>query len=427
MPATNIRTALFEQKRVRQQRTWWNILKLTASEWVQDDAMTWAAAVSCYTLLALAPMLVIAIQVGTFMSGGREQAVQRIQSQVQSWMGSDAARAIRPIIDRIIHRGNGYVATSLSILLIVFGIGGLFSELQQAMNRIWKVKPRPGRVVVTFVRARIMSVIVMTIAAIVLITSVFVTAFLENAGASLGIQWRHLATVINALVSVVVLTLLFALLYRTIPDAEIEWGSTFVGAIISAILFVIGKYGLAYYFKLAAPSSAYGAAGSLAAVLIWVYYSAQIVFFGAEFTQVYAKTRGHGVRPSRHAQFLSTFDETETATPSNESPDRKPPRGSFRNSDDSLADYSQVLTRGLRGSEGRSGGSHEIADHALFRNMAAAALGLAIGAIIGGRRNNRSAGERQTLAAASIGDRMKRVEKKLDRVSRGVRAARRYL
>ena len=163
----------------------------------------------------------------------------------------------------------------------------------------------------------------------------------------LDCAWHYLATIINVVVSIGVLTLLFALLYKTVADAEIGGGQAqAIGTIISAVLFEIGKFGLAYYFKLAAPSSAYGAAGSLAAVLIWVYFSAQIVFFGAEFTQVYAKTRGSGVRPSKHAQFLSTCDETEPATPSNEPPDRKPARTRFPTGDDSHADYASVLSRG---------------------------------------------------------------------------------
>jgi len=423
MPATDIRTALLERSRIRDRGSWWNILKLTASEWVDDDAMTWAAAVACYTLLALAPMLVIAIEVATVMLGGKDQAVVRVQSQVQSWMGPDAAKAIVPMIDRIIHQGGGKFAAVVSIVLVILGVGGLFSELQQAMNRIWKLKPRPGTAVMTFVRARLKSVIVMTVAAIMLVASILVTTWLENTSHAIGLRWRYLASATNAVVSVGVLTLLFALLYKTIPDADIEWRSTAVGAIISAVLFEIGKFGLACYFKLAAPSSAFGAAGSLAAVLIWVYYSAQIVFFGAEFTQVYAKTRGSGVRPSKHAQFLSTCDETETATPSSKPPEDKPPRPSFQAGGDSPADYAGVLSQGLRSSEfsGPSAAPPGLEQRVLVRNLLAAGAGLAVGAVIGGLGSSRIDGTKPAtgaLANAALSQRMKLIEQKIGRGSR---------
>jgi membrane protein len=414
MAATNIRAALSGQRQMKAQRSWWNILKRTASEWLDDDAMTWAAAVACYTLLALASMLVIAIKVATVMLRGQDRAVERVQSQVEVWMGSEAARAIAPIIDRIIHQSNGRFAAIVSTVLVILGVGGLFSELQQAMNRIWKLKPRPGTAVMTFVRARVKSVIVMTLAAIILVANVLVTSWLQSATVAMGLRWHYLTIAIDAVGSIGVLTLLFALLYRTIPDAEIEWRSTAIGAIISAVLFEIGKFGLACYFKMAAPSSAFGAAGSLAAVLIWVYYSAQIVFFGAEFTQVYAKTRGSGVRPSKHAQFLSICDETETTTPNNEPPERKPPRISF----DSPADYATVLSRGQGTMESSATKtSLENSERVLVRNLLAAGAGLAVGATIGGlgvARATRAGG----LDATVLDERLKQIERKLGSMSR---------
>jgi len=421
MPATNIRAALSQQRRTQQQGSWWNIIKSTVSEWVDDDAMTWAAAIACYTLLALAPLLVIAVLIATVMLGGQEQAVQKIESEARGWMGPDAARAIAPIIGRNMHRGNGVLALSVSIILVVLSVGGVFAELQQAMNRIWKVKPRPGTALMTFVRARLTSLFVIVIAVIVLVISVLVTAWLQHTSTAIGLHWKGWAIVVNSVVSLAVLVLLFALIYRTVPDAEIKWRSTVIGAIISAILFEVGKYGLAFYFKLAAPSSAYGAAGSLAAVLIWIYYSAQIVFFGAEFTQVYAKARGDGVQPSKHAQFFSTCDETETATPSNEPPDRKPTRAGAPSGDDSHADYTSVLSWGLETTNSSATAtSLSNGERVLLRNLLAAGAGLAVGATIGGLgavRATRSKPPAGTRDAARLDERLKQIERKLQSVS----------
>ena len=324
MSPTDIRTALAEQRKVRERGSWLNIIKQTASEWMDDDCMTWAAAVACYALLALAPLLVIAIKVGTVVLRGKANDVS--SAVVQSMGTAAAGDAIREIIQKIEHHGGGIIASAISAVLTVLGVGGVFAELQQAMNRIWKLKPKPGKALSGFLRARLKSVVVMAVAALLLLASVVVATWLGHLTKSIGPGLKYVTWVIDVAVSVGVLTLLFALVYKTVPDAEISWRSTAAGALISAILFEVGKYGVALYFRFAAPTSAFGAVGSLAAVLIWIYYSAQIVFFGAEFTQVYAKSRGHGVRPSRYALVLSKCDETETPTPSAAPPSQKPQR-----------------------------------------------------------------------------------------------------
>ena len=322
MPASN---AIPQKNRVDRNSSWFALIKETVTEWVDDDAQTWAAAVACYTLLALAPLLVLAIHfLSVFLSGHVPQ--DQIQHQAQAWMGPKAGEAIAEIVKNASKPGSGKVATIISLILAIVSVGGVYAELQQAMNRIWKVKAKPNSAMMAWLWARAKSLGVVLSAALLLLASVVATTWLGKIMTSLGLTWKYLGLGIDVLASVVVLTLLFAILYRTVPDAEIEWRTTWIGAIMTAVLFELGKYGLALYFKYASPSSAYGAAGSLAAVLIWIFYSCMIIFFGVEFTQVYAKAKGHGVRPSKHAEVLSKTNEVETATPSKMDPQDKPQR-----------------------------------------------------------------------------------------------------
>ena len=424
MSPTDIRTALAEQRKAR--ASWGSIIKATVSEWIDDDAMTWAAAVACYAVLALAPLLVIAIKVIAVIKGGKA-AGTLISTEAVGWMGPATAQAIDEILKKSSQPGSGVVAALVSAALVVLSVGGVFAELQQAMNRIWKIKPTPGRALWRYIEARLISVMVMAVAALLLLGSLVVATWLENVTWDLGLGWKYITWLIDAAVSIGLLTLLFAMLYRTAPDANIAWRVTWLGAFITAVLFQVGKYALAAYFKFAAPSSAFGAVGSLAAILIWIYYSAQIVFFGAEFTQVYAKQRGPGVRPSKHAQFLSECDETETATPSPQPPGAKPPKPVPRqpwNAPSPAQQYAAVLAphAGTTGPAARARIAASVSrQQAILRTYLAAGATLAVGALIGGygalAARNRPRPGRKDLAAARLDERINRIEQKVSHAS----------
>lgn len=288
--------------------SWAAIVRQTGSEWVDDDATTWAAAVACLALLALAPLLVVAIRVLAAVLGPAA-AHHQIQTQAADWIGPSGGDAIEQILARAAARGNGTRATIISLVVFIISAGGVFAQIQQAMNRIWKVRLRSGMALFGFLRARLMSIAVVIIAGIILLAAVPATAWLEHLTQAVGVGWRSTAWIIDVLVSLTVLTLLFALLYTTVPDVDIPWEATWAGAVTTAVLFEIGKFALSAYFKYESPASAFGAVGSLAAVLIWVYYSSMIVFFGAEFTQVFSKSRHFHLRPSKHAQWLSECEE----------------------------------------------------------------------------------------------------------------------
>jgi membrane protein len=394
MSATNVRAALAEQRQSEQQRSWFAILKASASEWIDADAMTWAAAIACYTVLALAPLLVIAVKVATVLLR-QSNAINNIRGAANNWIGSDGARVVGAILDKMANQRSGTLAAIISGVLVIISVGGVFAEVQQAMNRVWKLKRKPGGALMAFIRARLKSVVVLGFAALVILASVVAVTWIGNLNKSSGTVWVIIHWVIEFLATIIVMTIIFGIVFKTVPDARIGWRSTIWGAVITAVLFALGKYGLTMYFRFAAPTSAFGAVGSLAAVLIWIYYSAQIALFGAVVTQVFSKRREHGVQPSEHAEFLKECDETETATPSGEEPGGKPERPTSRRQPAPAggrrapADpgYADVLGQYAR--PGHAPPQFLIdadarQEQAVARNLIVAGASLAFGALLGG-------------------------------------------
>jgi len=408
MPGSN---ASASPNRVDRNTSWFGLIKETATEWIDDDAQTWAAAVACYTLLALAPLLVLAIRfLSVFLSGHVPQ--DQIQNQAQAWMGAKAGEAIAEIVKTASRPGQGTVATIISLIVAIVSVGGVFAELQQAMNRIWKVKAKPKNAIIAWLWSRGKSLVVVIAAAVLLLASVVATTWLAKAMASIGLTWKYLGVGIDVLASLVVLTLLFAILYRTVPDAEIAWRSTWIGAIMTAVLFELGKYGLALYFKFGSPSSAYGAVGSLAAVLIWIFYSCMIIFFGVEFTQVYAKAKGHGVRPSKHAEVLSKTNEVETATPSKMDPQDKPQRPTI-----GRPPPEDIAAGVADGSWGQPVGTYSSSGRIPWAGLAAIATGALLSAFGVKRLNDLSPGFCRDVKTARLHNRLRNVEDEVGRVS----------
>lgn len=433
MAATDVKTALAEQRQAMQKASWFGILKTSASEWSDADAMTWAAAIACYTVLALAPLLVVAVKVGALFLRGQAGAVSTIQQNAGKWMGTSAASdAIAAILDKIIHQQSGWLATIISSVLVIVSVGGVFAEIQQAMNRVWKVKPKPGGALWAFVRARLKSVVVLAIAALVVLASVAAASWITKLSGNSGTGWAIFNWAVELIATLVAMTIIFILVFKTVPDAQIGWRVTVWGAIFTAVLFAVGKYALTLYFHFAAPTSAFGAVGSLAAVLIWIYYSAQIVLFGAVLTQVYSKQRGQGVKPSEHAQFLKECDETETATPSPEEPHNKPTRpasgdGGRRFAAAAAPDsgYAAVLGRYAppAASQAQFLMDPEAAqEQAVVRNLVVAGASLAFGALLGGygalRARRPTIVPVQKPVRSGLQRRIDRIERKVAHASR---------
>ena len=283
------------------------LLKETFQEWQEDKASRLAAALAYYTIFSLAPLVIIAIEIAGAVFG-EEAARGEIERQIQGLVGSAGAEVIQTAIQNANKPdANGGLASLISVIVLLFGASGVFSELQDSLNTIWEVQPKPGRGIKGFVSKRILSFSMVLGIGFLLMVSLIVSAVLSGLSAYMshlvpGIDWFW--GIVNFVISFGVISLLFALIYRFLPDVKITWNDVAIGAIITALLFTIGKTVLGLYLGQGSFASTYGAAGSLVIVLAWVYYSAQILFFGAEFTQVYATKYGSKIVPNENAEFM---------------------------------------------------------------------------------------------------------------------------
>jgi membrane protein len=286
---------------VREIPSLWLTLKLTISNWIEDNAMRLSAALSLYTIISLGPLLVITFKLITMLWRDQQVVRHQIVTQVTSLMGAQAANAIQPMLDSATGAKNGIFATMVGTIVLFLSATCVFGELQDSMNTVWGVKPKPNQGLINFVRNRLLSMGMVFGIAFLLLVSMFVSALLTVLAKSFAGDAKGLAFAIDIFVSFAVQTLLFAAIFKFLPDVKLQWKYVWTGAILTAILFTIGKYGLALYFKYATPTSAFGAAGSLVAVLLWVYYSSFILFFGAEFTRAWAWNHGHRTEPLPNA------------------------------------------------------------------------------------------------------------------------------
>ena len=269
----------------------WSLLGETFVEWYDDRAPRLGAALAYYTVFALAPGLILIIALAGVVLG-KEAAQGQIISQVEDLAGEAGAEAVRATIESARNAGSSLVATTLGIVTLLFGLWGVFGELQDALNTIWRVPATPGLGVVGVIRQRFWSFTMVVGIGFLLLVSLAASAGLAAFGKFFS-QLLPLPAVVmettNALLSFVIITFMFAVIYKALPDVKLAWRNVWTGAAVTAVLFTIGKTLIGLYLGRSTVASVYGAAGSLIVILLWVYYSAQIVFFGAEFTKVYSR------------------------------------------------------------------------------------------------------------------------------------------
>jgi len=278
------------------------VLKETGMQWSDDEASRLAASLSLYTLLSIAPLLVIAVAVAG-MVFGEEAARGQISQQIGGIVGPQAGQAIQGLVANASTPSSGIVSSIVSIGVVLFGASGVFGELQASLNRIWEVKPRPGRGIKGLIRDRFFSFAMVMGVAFLLLVSLLVSAALAGISGYFKnvISFPLLWEAFNLAVGIGVTSVLFALIFKLVPDIKIAWRDVWVGGLVTAILFAIGRTALGWYVGRSATVSPFGAAGSLVALIVWVYYSAQILFLGAEFAQVYASRYGARIVPSPNA------------------------------------------------------------------------------------------------------------------------------
>ena len=285
-----------------------SLLKETAFEWHADRAPRLGAALAFYTLFSLAPLLVVIIAI-TALAFGRDIASAELVQQIEIFIGADGARVIQATIENTSRPSSGIAATIIGLATMLFGTTVVFSELRDALNTIWKVTPTSRRsMAIGIIWDRFLAFGMVLGISVLLLLSIIANAMLKAIlpifGTMLPSHVNWLQTV-NFGFSFVIVILLFTMVYKVLPDVEIAWEEVLVGALVTAVLFMIGKFLIELYLRYSTTAVVYGAAGSLVVLLIWIYYSAQIVYFGAEFTKAYAKYRGHKVLPTKDATAMT--------------------------------------------------------------------------------------------------------------------------
>ncbi|MGF1676314.1 MAG: YihY/virulence factor BrkB family protein [Rivularia sp. (in: cyanobacteria)] len=282
----------------------WRVLKETFSEWQFNEVSLLASSLAYYTVFSLAPLMVIIITIlGAIY--GEATAKQQIIEQLQEIVGQEGAQLLATAIANMREDTRGGVFRLIfNFAFFAFGASGVFAQIQYALDKIWEVKPEPKRQIFNFFRKRILSFSMIVVIAFLLFVSYFISSILvvivnnlSNLLPGLGYLWQLL----SFLLSFSVLTVLFAAIYTILPDAQVAWRSTLVGAAITALLFMIGQFLFGLFLSQIDIGSAYGVAGSFVIIITWIYYAAHILFLGAEFTKVYAKMQGSPIVPEEYA------------------------------------------------------------------------------------------------------------------------------
>ena len=284
-------------------KAFWGLMKSTATEWSEDQAPMLGAALAFYSVLSIAPLLLIAVAVASVVYG--EQAASgELADKLKKFVGDQGADAMQTMLQNAHKPGAGPIAALVGFGTLLFAASGVFGQLQTSMNTIWEVQPKPGRGLLGMVKDRFLSFAMVLGTGFLLLTSLILSTVVSatlSVVQNMAPGLKPLLAFSDTLVSAVVVILLFALIFKLLPDAKVAWRDVWVGSALTTILFLIGKALIGLYLGRSSYGSAYGAAGSLVILLVWIYYSAQILFFGAEFTQVYANRYGSQIRPSSNA------------------------------------------------------------------------------------------------------------------------------
>jgi membrane protein len=272
----------------------WKLLRSAASDWSDDNASRLAAALAYYTLLSIAPMIVLAVAIAGLVYG-EDAARGQIASELSREVGPQAANALQAIIESAKTPSSGVIGTIVGVITLLVGASGVFSELQASLNQVWEVEPPPHGGLLAMIKERFFSFALVLGVAFLLMLSLLLSAIVAAIGHFIEGRMPGgdgLWSALNVAFSFATSAALFAVIFRVVPDVRLRVRDVWVGAMVTAVLFNVGKFALGLYLGHSSMASAYGASGSIIALVVWVYYSAQILLFGAEFTQAYARRNG---------------------------------------------------------------------------------------------------------------------------------------
>jgi membrane protein len=285
----------------------WGILRETGNAFVEDNAFKLSASLSYYTIFALGPVLIIIISLaGIFL--GHDAVEGRLYSEMKDVIGSEASLQLQQIIANLHRTHSTTTGAIVGAIILLIGATGVFTEMQDSINYIWSVKAKPQKGWLKYLINRLLSFSLIIGLGFLLIVSLIVNALLTLLSDKL-MRFFHNYTVylfnlVNTIIILAVITGLFAVIFKILPDAKIKWKDAFVGSIVTALLFLLGKFLIGFYLEKAKLDVTYGTAASIIIILLWVYYSALILYFGAEFTKIFAIHAGSGIKPKDTAVFI---------------------------------------------------------------------------------------------------------------------------
>lgn len=285
-------------------KTTWGLLKTTYHEFDKDNAIKLSASLSYFTIFSLPPLLIIIMYISSFFYG-KEAVAGRFFVQINQMVGNEAALQIQETIKNIELSNNNVFAAVFGGIMLIIGASGVFAEIQSSINFIWGLNAKPSKGIMKFVKNRMLSFSMIAVASFLLLVSLMVNTVMDVINARLVVYFPditvYLFYVLNLVILFITTTILFSIIFKTLPDGRIDWRDTLIGSSFTSLFFMIGKFAIGFYLGNSSIATVYGAAGSIIIILVWVYYSAIILYFGAEFTKVYAKNHGNKIIPNDYA------------------------------------------------------------------------------------------------------------------------------
>lgn len=293
----------------------WEVLKNSFTGFSDHKVTKLSASLAYYTVFSMGPLLIVIISICSLFFG-REAIEGQIYYQLEDFLGKDTAAQLQDIIKKAAISGKGLIAVIIGGITLLIGATTVFAEIQDSINSIWGLKPKPKKGWLKFIQNRVLSFSVIISLGFLLLVSLGVTSLIDAFSNRIMSQYSDISVVlvyiVNQIITLLVISSIFGVIFKVLPDAEIRWKDVLLGSIVTAILFMIGKFGISFYISQSNVGSTYGAAGSLVILLLWTYYSSIILYFGAEFTKAYALQYGAEIHPSNYA--VSTR-EVEIETP----------------------------------------------------------------------------------------------------------------
>ncbi len=283
--------------------SFFNLLKQSAVNFDKDEVLKLSASLSYYTIFSIAPMLIMAIAIGGFLFG-RDAIQGHLFGQINGLVGNQAALQIQEMLSQTSLHKNTAFATTVAIVVFVIGATGVFGEIQSTINRIWGLKAKPKKGLIKYFVNRVLSFAMVVSMGFLMVVSLMASAVIGVLNETLNNILPNttlIISLVNNAVSLCIITLLFALIFKYLPDSIVKWKDAIVGSAFTSLLFLLGKYLIGLYLSTSTTASIYGAAGSLIILLLWIYYSSILLYFGAEFTKVYALNHGHGIWPNAYS------------------------------------------------------------------------------------------------------------------------------